>query len=110
MVERQFTKKQILETYLNHICFGRGIYGVQAACQRFWGIDVSEISIAQAATLAGLVQSPEHYFPLVYPQSAKKRRNIVLSQMKKRTFISPETYKKLIGIPHLTQKHTHQIA
>jgi len=106
LVERQFSKEQILETYLNHICFGRGIYGVQAACQRFWGKNVSDISIEEAATIAGLIQSPEHYFPLAYPTAAKKRRNIVLGQMKKRKFITDDAYKQLTQLPIVTKQKT----
>ena len=52
MVEQQFTKDQILEIYLNHIYFGCGIYGIQAAAQRFWQKDVQQLSLDEAATLA----------------------------------------------------------
>jgi len=99
LIEQQFTKEQILETYLNHVCFGRGIYGVQAACQRFWGIDVWDISIDQAAVLAGIIQSPENYCPLVYPLSAAKRKNVVLSQMKKLQFITDDEYRQAKDLP-----------
>ncbi len=85
VVERQFTKSQILEIYLNHICFGHGIYGVEAASQRFWGVSVAEITIAQAATLAGIVRSPGKYCPLSNPEFAKSRRNVVLNSMHKLT-------------------------
>ena len=99
LVERQFSKEQILETYLNHVCFGRGIYGVQAASQRFWGKNVSDISLDQAAILAGMVQRPESFFPPVYPLSAKRRRNVVLFKMHKLGFISKETYKQVRALP-----------
>jgi penicillin-binding protein 1A len=92
LIERQFTKEQILETYLNHVYFGAGIYGVQAACQRFWGISVENISIGQAATLAGILRSPGNYCPLLFPASSEKRRNVVLSLMVKHTFISADEY------------------
>jgi len=99
LVEQQFSKEQIIETYLNHVCFGRGIYGVQAASKRFWGKDVSEISLDEAATLAGIVQRPESFFPAVYPLSAKRRRNVVLSQMKKLKFITQEQYDQARALP-----------
>ena len=64
VVERQFTKSQILEIYLNHICFGNGIYGVEAASQRFWGKSVKDLTLQEAATLACIVRSPGKYCPL----------------------------------------------
>jgi len=94
IIERQFTKQQILETYLNHVYFGCGIYGVQAACQRFWGKSAQEISIAQAATLAGILRSPGNYCPILCPLSCEKRRNLVLSLMNKHHFISPEEFEQ----------------
>jgi penicillin-binding protein 1A len=92
LVEQQFSKQQILETYLNHIYFGHGIYGVQAACQRFWGIDAAQISLDQAATLAAIVRSPRNYCPLVHPLSAQSRRDVILQSMLKLKFITPEAY------------------
>jgi penicillin-binding protein 1A len=92
LVEQQFSKQQILETYLNHVYFGHGIYGVQAACQRFWGIEVSQISLAQSATLAAIVRSPQKYCPLTHPLSAKQRRNIILNTMHNLNFITSEIY------------------
>lgn len=96
MVERQFTKEQILETYLNHVYFGCGIYGVEAAAQRFWNKKISEISVDQAATLAAVVCSPGNYCPLLYPLSSEHRRNIVLNKMRHLGFISLEQYKEAI--------------
>lgn len=87
LVELQFTKEQILETYLNHVYFGHGIYGVQAASWRFWNKNVQDLTIDESAVLAGLVQSPTHYSPILSPKSAQKRRNIVLRLMQKRGFI-----------------------
>ena len=78
LIEYQFSKEQILETYLNHIYFGCGIYGVEAACQRFWNVPASDVTLAQAALLAGTVRSPERLCPLTNPEAAYKRRNVVL--------------------------------
>lgn len=94
LVERQFTKEQILETYLNHVYFGCGIYGVEAAAKRFWGISARELTLEQSAMLAAIVRSPGHYYPLWYPLSGQQRRNTVLQQMVKRKFISERTYQK----------------
>jgi penicillin-binding protein 1A len=89
LVEQQFSKEHILQTYLNHVYFGCGIYGVEAASKRFWGKSASELSIDEAATLAAVVKSPGQYCPLLYPLSSKKRRNIVLRSMTSLGFISP---------------------
>jgi len=99
LVEQQFTKEQIMQTYLNHVCFGCGIYGVQAATQRFWGKDVQDITIDEAAALAGIVRSPRNYCPIVYPLSCQRRRNIVLNVMKKLKFITPQEHKEARAIP-----------
>lgn len=88
LVERQFTKEHILQTYLNHIYFGCGIYGVEAAAQRFWNVAAQDLTIAQAATLAAIVCSPGNYCPLLYPLSCMHRRNIVLHKMAQLGFIS----------------------
>ena len=95
MVERQFTKDQILETYLNHVYFGCGIYGVEAAAQRFWNKKAAHISADQAATLAAVVCSPGNYCPLLYPLSSEHRRNIVLGKMKRLKFLSSVEHKQL---------------
>lgn len=92
LVEQQLTKDQILMMYLNHVCFGCGIYGIEAASQRFWGIHAHEISVGQAATLAGIIRSPARYCPLVYPLSAQKRRDIILAKMQHLGFIALEEY------------------
>lgn len=99
LVESQFSKDQILETYLNNVCFGRGVYGVQAACKRFWNKDISQISLDQAAMLAGNVQRPERFWPFEYPFSAKRRRDLVLSRMKKLGFITEVEYLAAIARP-----------
>jgi len=94
LVERQFTKEQILQTYLNHVYFGDGIYGVEAASWRFWGISAKELSLEQAATLAGIVRSPSRYCPLYFPVMAQQRRNLVLRQMKQFGFITGGDYER----------------
>jgi len=99
LVERQFTKEQILQTYLNHVCFGCGIYGVQAAAKRFWAKDAKDLSIDEAAALAGIMKFPRNYCPLTYPLSCQKRRDIVLRLMKKQNFITQKQYKEAKLIP-----------
>lgn len=99
IVEQQFTKEQILETYLNHIYFGCGIYGVQAASQRFWSKPATALTIDESALLAAIVRSPGRYCPIIAPLSAEKRRNVVLRSMKEAGFITQEQYRQAIKMP-----------
>ncbi len=95
-LERQLSKQQILELYLNNIYFGRGIYGVQTACRRIWNKNLDQITVAQAATLAAVAASARLYSPLNAPANAKRRRNIILGSMKKLGFIEPDVYNTAI--------------
>lgn len=96
LVESQLTKEQILYTYLNHVCFGCGIYGVEAASQRFWGKHAHEVSIAEAATLAGIIRSPARHCPLVHPLSAQNRRDVILGKMRHLGFITEDEYQNVL--------------
>ncbi|WP_327066078.1 transglycosylase domain-containing protein [Kitasatospora sp. NBC_01250] len=80
-VEQTLTKDQILTNYLNITFFGEQAYGIQAASQRYFGVDAKDLSLPQAALLAGLVQSPSGYDPIVNPKAAKERRDTVLKKM-----------------------------
>ena len=80
-MEQELSKDEILEGYLNMVLFGGQNYGVEAAAQYYWGIPASELSISQAAVLAGMVQSPNYYDPAANPEAATERRNIVLDTM-----------------------------
>lgn len=102
LVEMQFTKEYILETYLNNIYFGAGIYGVEAAAQRFWGKSITDVTLDQAATLAGIICAPNRYCPLIYPLSAQRRRNTVLAAMAQRGAITPETCAQAQQLPIAT--------
>ena len=79
--EEQFTKDQILERYLNIAYFGGGAYGVEAAAQRFYSKRAGQLNVNQAATIAGLVQSPSRYDPEQFPERAIARRDAVLAAM-----------------------------
>lgn len=99
LIEQQFSKEQILETYLNHIYLGNGIYGVEAAAQRFWGKSARDITIDEAAVLAGIVRSPENYCPLNNPRATYKMRNIVLNALAHLNFISAQELSVLKNKP-----------
>jgi len=80
-IERELTKDQILERYLNIAYFGAGSYGVEAASRRYFATHAANLTLAQAATLAGLVQQPVGYNPLHNPRGAQIRRDMVLNRM-----------------------------
>jgi len=80
-IERQFTKQQILELYVNRIYFGNGCYGVETASQAYFGKSASKLNLPEAALLAGLIRSPNRFSPLKNPEGAKVQRNAVLDRM-----------------------------
>src|SRR4029077_11837887 len=87
-IERYYTKDEILERYLNLIYFGAGAYGVQAASHAYFGKDVSHLTLAEAAMLAGLVAAPSAYSPYADLQAAKDRQAHVLDRMQAAGFIT----------------------
>lgn len=98
-LERQFTKPQILELYLNKVYFGDGLYGVEAASLGYFGKHASELSVDEAALLAGLVKSPSSYAPTVSLTRARARRNVVLEQMREARAIDAATYRTAVARP-----------
>ena len=80
-MERAYTKDEILMMYLNTINYGSGAYGIEAASERYFSKHASELSLAEAATLVGIPQSPTYNNPIDYPENCTKRRNLVLDRM-----------------------------
>src|SRR5213075_1828988 len=80
-IEREFTKQQILELYVNRIYFGTGCYGVETASQAYFGKSASKLNLSEAALLAGLIRSPNRFSPLKNPEGAAMQRNAVLDRM-----------------------------
>src|SRR5439155_297834 len=80
-IERDFTKQQILELYLNRIYFGTGCYGVETASQAYFGKNASKLNLSEAALLAGLIRSPNRFSPLKNPEGAAAQRDAVLKRM-----------------------------
>lgn len=89
-LEQYLTKDEILFLYLNQINFGHARYGVQAASRFYFDRDVGEITLAQAALLAGMPRGPSYYSPWLHPQRARERRNWVLEQMAVKDFATAE--------------------
>lgn len=91
----RYSKDEIFAGYLNNVYFGEGAYGVQAAAQRYFSIDARDLSVAQAATLAGLIPAPELFDPLDHPRRAVIRRDLVLARMAELGFIEPSLATRL---------------
>ncbi len=89
-VEKAYTKQEIIEFYVNQPFLGSQSYGVQQASETYFGKDVSELNLSEAALLAGLFQAPSAYDPYYYPEAAQSRRNIVLSLMVRHKYITKE--------------------
>ncbi|MCD7034867.1 PBP1A family penicillin-binding protein [Metabacillus sp. GX 13764] len=89
-LENNYSKKRLLEIYLNQLYFGHGAYGIQAASHYFFSKDVTELTPSEAATLASLPKAPSGYSPILHPEKSKKRRDLVLSLMQEQGFISSE--------------------
>lgn len=98
-VERRLSKHEILLIYLNHVYLGNGSYGVGDAARSYFGKDVSELDISEAALLAGLPQRPSSYSPVRHPEAAEARRRYVLGQMLERGFVTPEAHREALARP-----------
>lgn len=108
-LESTYTKSEILEIYLNRVYFGNGAHGIGAAAQLYFGVEPSELSIAQAALLAAQLKSPTNYDPYIKFENAKARRNLVLAQMKEYGYINGSQYAHSISEPiELAQKQSRE--
>lgn len=87
-LEKRYSKDEILNTYLNVVYFGHNCYGIEEASKKYFGTTASKLSLAQSATLAGIIKSPSFYSPIENPENCLKRRNIVLNQMFKNGVIT----------------------
>jgi penicillin-binding protein 1A len=96
-LERVYTKDEILEMYLNQIYFGRGAYGIQAAATTYFGKSVKDLTLAEGAQLAGVINGPSYYDPYEHPDASIERRNLVLRAMAEQGYVNPVTYQKAIA-------------
>jgi len=104
-IERTYTKHEIMEMYLNSIYFGHGVYGIEAAAQRYYSKHAKELTLEECATLVGILPGPAIYSPLSHPDRAKTRRNIVLREMHEQGFIEQNTYHQASAEPIKTNPH-----
>ena len=91
-LEKNLTKDQILEYYLNLINLGAGCYGVQAAAYRYFGKSVRDLTLAESSVIAGITQNPTAYNPITYPENNEKRRRMVLDAMLDQGYIDKVRY------------------
>jgi len=108
-IERELNKEKILELYLNKIYLGNRSYGVAAAAQIYYGLDLDELSLAQVAMIAGLPKAPSTYNPIVNPDRATIRRNYVLGRMHLLKFISKNQYEEQLQAPVTAKRHRSAI-
>lgn len=106
-LNRTESKSQILQGYLNIVDFGDGAYGIGAAAEHYFDEPVQDLTLAQSALLAGLVQAPSGYDPVIHPTLAKQRRNVVLDQLLKYDFITQTQHDVAVAKP--LGLHIHQL-
>lgn len=110
-LEKQYTKQEILELYLNQIYFGQGAYGVQAAAKTYFGKNVEDLNLTECAMLAGIPKSPNYYSPFNNINAAIERRNTVLDQMITYGYIShneavaAKSAEIVLAPPNVPEKH-----
>lgn len=89
-MEKHYTKEQILEAYINQIEYGHGWYGIEMASLHYFGRPAARLSVAEAATLAAVINGPSYYDPLKYPDRVRSRRNLVINLMAGQGYITRE--------------------
>lgn len=96
-MERQFTKSEILEMYINYVYYGGGFYGIEAAARGYFGVSANDLTVAQGALLAGILKSPSNYAPHLNMEKSVSRRNLILGLMLENNFIDESTYKNAVN-------------
>lgn len=96
-IEKNYSKNEIIEAYLNTINLSSGCYGVKTASEKYFGKNVSDLNIAECACIAAITQFPSQYDPLRHPEKNKKRQTWILGQMLKQGYISQEQYDEAIN-------------
>ncbi|CAO5190955.1 Membrane carboxypeptidase (Penicillin-binding protein) [Frankia sp. AiPs1] len=98
-LEAHLSKDEILERYLNIAYFGDGAYGIQVAAKHYFNVDVDKLTLPQAALLAGLVKNPTAYNPVLHPDAARERRNVVLDRMRELHHVSDADFRAAHNSP-----------
>jgi penicillin-binding protein 1A len=108
-LEKSYTKPQILTLYMNMVNLGHGNYGMASAARYFFDKDVGELTLPEAATLAGIVQAPSRMSPYRRPELVKERRDHVLSRMLAEGFIDRPEYERAVATPLLVVSHAPDV-
>ena len=101
-VENTYSKKQILAMYLNNAYFGNGVWGIEDASEKYFGVHASQLTVSQAATIAGMLKNPNGYNPKDHPAESRQRRNVVLTLMKDNGKLTQEQMKSYQDSPMIT--------
>ena len=104
-IERELTKNEILELYVNKIYLGHRAYGIEAAAQVYYGKSIGELTLAQKAMIAGLPKAPSAFNPLVNPARSKERRDWILGRMYRLGSIDEASYQQAIAEPETARYH-----
>lgn len=104
-VEKEYSKQDIITMYLNNAYFGRGVWGIEDAAQKYYGVNASQLSTEQAAMLAGMLQSPNGYDPISHPKAAKNRRDTVLQNMVNNDTLEQNTANRLASQSLTASEH-----
>lgn len=96
-LEKKFNKSQILEYYLNNICYGNNVYGIESASQRYFSKSSKDLTLAETAFLVGIPNNPSLYNPLTNMQGCLSRQKLILNKMKELNFISEQQYKDALN-------------
>lgn len=105
-IERELSKEEILELYLNKIYLGKRAYGAAAAAQIYYGMELEELTLPQLAMIAGLPKAPSTFNPIINPERATLRRNYVLRRMRELDYISDGEYQAAVDAPVTASLHT----
>jgi len=108
-IERELDKQRILELYLNKIYLGNRSYGIAAAAQIYYGLELEELSLPQIAMIAGLPKAPSTYNPIINPERAIIRRDYVLSRMRQLDFITTAEYEAATAVPVTAVRHSSDL-
>lgn len=104
-LERNFTKDEIITLYLNTVPFGDNVYGIRNAAKTFFQVEPSQLTVAQAAVLIGMLKASTAYNPRIYPDRALMRRNVVIGQMERNGYVSPADAEKIKLTPIVLNYH-----
>ncbi len=91
-IEKQMSKDEILEAYMNTVNLGQGCYGIQAAAQRYFGKNAADLTLSEATVIAGITQNPSAYDPTIYPENNAEKREIVLTKLLEQGYITQAAF------------------